>query len=115
VPDHVDPRQVLDGPGQVGSDDVAAGLIVHAHQARPQGSAGGLLGHQRRGADEPVRVPGLPVPEPDAMQHAVTVDRVQVPADRREPRVRAVADVVPVDLGRQLAVDPQAVDVDLGC
>ena len=48
------------------------------------------------------------------MHHAVAVERVDVPADGAEPRVRTVAQIRTLELGRQLADRLQPGDVDLG-
>ena len=78
----------------------------------PQRAARLLLGGQAVGADEPVPVGHLPVPERDLVDHAVAVERV-VPGDGGVQRVLGVAQVNAVQVGGQLAGDLQVIGVVL--
>jgi hypothetical protein len=83
-------------------------------QPRPQRPAGLLLGEEPLGADEPVAVERVPVPEADDVHHPVAVERVVV-ADRRVHGVLGVAQVHPVEVGRHRAGDDgQVVGPPLG-
>jgi hypothetical protein len=74
--------------------------------ARPERPARFALGEEAVGADEAVAIRSLPVLERDRVQHAVTVERV-IEARRRQQRILRVAQVDPVQVPRNLALDLQ--------
>ena len=73
-------------------------------QSRPQRTAGGVLGLERLGAHKPVAVERFSVPEADDVQHGITVERV-VGLQRRVQWILGVAQIDPVEVGGDLAVD----------
>ena len=119
----VDPVQIpaLVETGQRGAamhDDIGARCVLHQRarapavvtlgdlhrlgQARPQRTAGFVLGRQSVGADESVAVERFSVPETDDVNHAVAVEGV-VELQRRVQRVLGVAQIHPVQILRDFA------------
>ena len=108
------------------ADDVGVGRVLHhpalgddlgvgqpeVGQARVQGAAGPPLGGEAARAHPAVPVARPALVERDAVQHAVAVEEV-VAAERRERRVRPVAEEGPPQRRRELAGDGQAVGVEL--
>jgi len=122
--ERVEPVQVAAlveaGHGDPGvHDDVGGGGVLHPaarapavlaqrgarvlRQPGPQRAAGFLLGQQPVGANEPVPVGHLPVPERHLVDHPVAVEGV-VPDDGRVQRVLGVAQVHAVQVVGQLAL-----------
>ena len=103
VHDHVGRRGVLHPAA--GAPAVRAGRDVRVlGDPGPQRAAGFLLGQQPVGADEPVPVGHLPVPERDLVDHPVAVEGV-IPDDGRMQRVLGVAQVHAVQIVGQVALD----------
>ncbi len=93
---------------------VALGDLHRFGQSRPQRAAGFILGGKAVGADEPVAVERLSVPEADDVDHAVAVERV-VELQRRVQRILGVAQIHPVEVARDFALhDGEVVGVPLG-
>lgn len=108
----VDVGQVLERPRQIGPHLLGCGED-EAGEPTPQRLACSFLGQQRRGAHKAVGVADPTVADLHPVQHAVAVKWVEVGPERAEPRIRAVADVGAVQLGRQLAGHGQIANVTL--
>ena len=102
VHDDVGARRVLHARARAPAVG-AERLFGRAENAAPQGVAGGLLGLEPDGADEAVAVVGAPVVEVEHVEHAVAVERVVQPVDRRVDRVLGVAQVDAVEIVGDLA------------
>lgn len=97
---HVDERIQLERPGRVGVGAEQCHVDEdRRHQATEERVARPLLGAQALRLDESVGVAGLAVADPDAMDHAVALERVRVRPERGELRVRSVAEVCAVEVG----------------
>ena len=87
---------------------VALGELHRLGDPGPQRAGGLVLGQESVGADEPVAIACLSVPKVDDVQHAVTVERM-VGLERGVQRVLGVAQIHPVQVGRDLTLDDRQV------
>ena len=81
---------------------LASGEFDRFGDAGPQRAAGRVLGEKTISLDKPVAVERLSVTKTDDVQHAVTVEGV-IRLERRMQGILGVAQVDPVQVGRDLA------------
>ncbi len=117
-PDGVQLRGQLVREPALDQREQPAGVLEHVRVGHHRGPVQRAVGAderaagQRAGAHPAVAVPlGAAVPQPHAVDHAVPGE--PVPRVLAGPRVGAVAQVAPGQLGRQQAVDGQVDGVDL--
>jgi len=107
VHDHVGAGGVLHAaarPPAIGAKRVGR----HVEHSRPQRAGSLLLGDEAGGADEPVSIGRLAVGEVQLVQHAVAIKGVIEP-DGLVHRVLRVAQVDPLEIGGDLALDDDEV------
>jgi hypothetical protein len=75
--------------------------------------AGSVLRDHPSGFDPAVGVAGAAIFDPQPVDHGVTLQRVRVAPERGEPRIGAVAEVRPGEVGRKAALHKKVIGFDL--